>query len=177
MSNFYYVVTFNLHHPIVSSLLKRITFLDLSDNIVALKTRSSGFSDPLVAHNKAFADFERKVECIFVDKDDYYIQAITIGNPDHAEFLESLDQELFDSMLIDEDQAHLWNENCLFTSFLCHANADLIEDNDQVISNPGDVSDWMFKYEVFASEIGVEQLENGESEFAVAFPDTSSTYH
>ena len=171
MRNFYYVTTFNLHNPVVKTMLNKQGITSMTGMIVDFKLRSKLFLSFTEATLAANDDFNNKLEAVYPDKEEHNISQFSVANPAilsrNNEMITKMAEKFGGKSLED------WDSNCCSVVFF----VDNPEQDDDINLDP---NSWMFKYEIFFTEDAIELSGNGDFVFSkmnVPHTEFRSTYH
>lgn len=167
LKNFYYVLTPNVSHPHVKTLLDKIKIIELSDSMIDFKIRSKLYLSYTESVIHVHDDIKLKLSAIFPEIEEgqeksAFIKVVSLMNPHYA-IMSEISQKLAEKFGNLNDH---WDENCCSAIFLSEGEKD--EEEDDIPKT------WMFKYEIFYVEDPIEICKNGEYAFAPSAH--SSTY-
>ena len=169
MNNFYYAITFNLDNEKVKRGLKKLGVLDISESLVAFKTRSKFFMDYSSVKSEIDSDFIKKSKVFYSEEElkTAILGEISIKNPAYNS---NSEQVLSHISKFGNAANSNWNDNCYSCSFFaerdCHGEVSL--------------NSWLFKYEVFVVEDSIDDSKNGDYVFSKLNSElifSNSTYH
>ena len=158
MKNYYYVISFNMTHPSVKSMMQRQSFLTGSE-IIDLKIRSRpflSFTEAMIAGHK---DYSMKHEALYPGQADQHdIRHVSVINPDFMEL-----EDTADMIRHFGDMAYQWTENCCSALFFASIDDEAQEVSFGEVKSPSVLSDtWMIKYEIMTCEDLIEMPGNGD---------------
>lgn len=167
MKNFYYVLTYNIHHPKVNSILHRNAILETTESLIDFKIRSKLYVSYKESVERIHDDISKKIPAIFPNHkkgEQHPLKVINLMNPAFAIGSE-MSEKLFEKYGAVEDY---WDDKCCSSIFLSEASE--YEDESEMPAV------WMFKYEIFFVEDAIEISKNGEYAFHPVNIPFSSTY-
>jgi hypothetical protein len=156
--NFYYVLTYNILHPRVRSLLERAKMFETTESMMDFKMRSKLYMSYKEAVKHAHDDINKKIPAVFPERKEsdekQPLKIIGLMNPKMIPTSSEIAQRIFEKF---GGSSEFWDEKCCSTIFLTEAGAN--EEEDELPTS------WMFKYEVYFIEDPIELLKNGEYAF------------
>lgn len=171
MRNFYYITTFNIHNPVMKTMLHKQGITAMTGLIVDFKLRSKLFLSFTEATLAAHDDFDNKLDSIYPDKLEHNVSQFSVANPSiltkNHEMITNMAEKFGGKSLAN------WDSNCCSVIFF----VDNPESDEDININ---ANAWMLKYEVYFTEDAIELSGNGDFVFApmnVPHTQFTSTYH
>jgi len=171
MRNFYYITTFNIHNPVMKTMLQKQGITAMTGLVVDFKLRSKLFLTFTEATLAANDDFDNKLSSIYPDKKEHNVSQFSVANPSiltkNHEIITNMAEKFGGKSLSN------WDNNCCSVIFF----ADNPEEDKDINL---DVNAWMLKYEIYFTEDAIELSGNGDfvfSQMNVPHTQFKSTYH
>jgi len=162
VKNYYYVVSFNLNHPLIKDSLGSMGLIGKS--MIEIKTRSKLFMVLNHIIPDIHDDFGSKLKFIFKDENEHPIQGVSLLNPIHADGTNSVQFV---------GGSRQWSENCHGSMIFVDRSNDFNENEDQSLN----LDNWLIKYDIFFTTDAIEISHNSEYVINYVNFNNASVYH